>query len=494
MRTVFIAGFVMVFAAYAVAAQVAEDRITISKTATGQHQKEDSENNLLVESVLLSSHKIAVQLSPTERVEVLVRLANAAGKKHPERARQWALEALQLADKMHPTAQRAQYEIEAISDLASVNSGEALALLPGLEVPASWTDCDGRGKAARQVFQEFLNQHPGEWEKLSAVAQRIGDTGNYPYQAVQIVVGRIGSKNQEAAATLMQQAIRYYDVSAPGPCSNNQLATLLVENSSFVPGSTLKAILEVMLSNLLKAEDASSESIAKAGAPAGEDARLGALNSDTLATLMPLIESMDPEMERKLRQEYPSIHLPMNVAGGQEGEPNTVGPATAPPAESSSEESLKAPPSDLDEHSEEEDSLQSIQTLPEDSARPQEALNNDPGPEQRLQALVERGVSLVSSEQWAELSDVLADAFALGEKLFRKSVDEDPQASWRSRPGADGLSTLVETAAKKVPREVLEKIRNLHTSVLQAQLYVSFVEGIQSEWELPSVVAISTED
>src|SRR5258708_1319077 len=266
MRTTCMVGLVFFIVAYTADAQVAEERVTAGKAATEQEQKGGSENDLLVESAFRTSHTIAAQLSTTDRVEVLVRLANAAGKKGPEKARQWALEALRLTSEMRATAQRSQYEIDAIRALAEVNSEEALALLPGLEVPASAKDDDPRVKAATAVFQEFLNQHPGDWEKLPAVAQRIGDTGNYAFQAIQIVISRIGSKDPEAAAALMRQAIHYYNLSPHSPSTNNQLAILLAEESKFVPGSTLKATLETMLSSLLNTDHAPAENLANAGA------------------------------------------------------------------------------------------------------------------------------------------------------------------------------------------------------------------------------------
>jgi len=479
---------------------VAERRAIADKASTEQVQKRGSENDLLVENVFRNSHAISVNLSPTDRVELLVRLASTAGKKHPEKARQWALEALRLANEMHPTVQRAQFEVHAIGSLAVVDSEKALALLPSLEAPASPTDDDTRAKAASSVFQEFLSQHPDDWQKLSSVAQRIGDTGNYPFQAIQIVISSIGSKDPESAATLIQQAIRYYNLSAHSPSSNHQFATLLAEDSRFVSGSTLKTTLETVLSSLLNADRAPSQDITKAGAAGYEDA--SALNRATFALLVPLINSVDPELEQKLRQERPSLTPAVSVVGHLEGQPIIVGPATLPSTESvitmifpDAKAQLPTMVADLAKCSDGSDPIQTLQTpSPEDVARflddSEETFKKAGDPEQKLRILVERGVSLASSERRAELSNILADAFALGEKLFRKSVDEDPQASWNGRPGARGLSTLVEAAAKTAPQIVLERIRNMHTSVLQGQLYASFVEGVQSEQDSASVMVM----
>jgi len=501
MRKAWVVGWLCFFVVCTAVAQSA-DRHAPANTAAEQRQKRSSENDGMVESACRYAHTIAErQLSSTDRVEVLLRLANAAGKKHPEKAKQWAVEALRLADEMGSAERRTQYETEAISALAAVDSEEALTLLPGLDVPASSNDDDARTEAAKTVFSKFINQHPGDWEKLSVAAQRMGDTGHYPFGAVQTVVSRIGKKNPEAAATLMLQAIHYYNLNAHSPVANNQMATLLVEDARFVPGSTLKATVETMLSNLRNS--ASPENLS-AGTPRNpsEDASLVDLNRATLAILLPLLSSVDPEMERKLRQEIPSQDPMLDAVASLESAPTIVGPATVSSAESLSMILLgvgtQSPAITFNsvERSDGGDTVAMVRPPSQDDVSrlledSDAALEKAQDPEQRLEILTERALSLVAGKRRTELSNALVDALAVGEKLFRKSVDENPQASWNSRPGARELSTLVEAAAKTAPQVVLESLRNVHDSVLQAQLYVSFVEGLQSDQDFPSVFVVS---
>jgi hypothetical protein len=497
-------GLALLLVACATLAQVRQDHLSDGKAA-GKQAQQRGQGDRLIQNAFQSAHTISLQLSPTDRVELLIGLARAARKKDPEKARLWAIEALQLTKEMRSSPQRSQYETDAIRDLASVSSEEALALLPGLDVLPLGNDCDARARAAASVFQEFLNQHPEGWERLSAVAQRMGDTGNFPFQAVQIVIGRIRGKDQETATVLMQQAIHYYSVSSCTPCTNHQLAILLTEDSSLVPASTLKAILGSMLSSLSNAAHSSPEDAAKPGTAGDGNAELSALNQEALVLLMTLIHSVDPEMERKFRDEHPGAYSDaLDIGAAPEsgfGIVDTKASADSAdaPGNSSHGSAQASPTTRPSEESDDDDTAEIVNNSLLENAVPspeesEEALKNERNPEQRLRILVERSMGLASSERWTELSNVLVEAFALGEKSFRKSVDDDPHASWRRCLGATELSTLVEVLAKSAPQMLLENIGNLRTSVLQAQLYVSFAEGRQSEEDPLSPVMIRAGD
>jgi hypothetical protein len=473
-------------------AQVTEVREPGREAAPQQRQSNSSENDSLIQSVLDSSHAIAAQLSPKDGVELLVRLADMAGKKNPEVARQWDLEAFHIASDMPSGLQRAHYEVASITGLASVDSREALALLLTLEFPPAWNDCEARATATGAVFRQFLRQHPNDWKRLTTVAQRLGERGNYPFHAVQILIRQIKNKAPETATALVQHAIQYYSLGAHDSCSNNKLAALLAEDSKLVSGSALKAAVETILSSLWNGERGPSRSGSDSGSSEHQ------VNQSTLSILLPLINAFDPQMAQKLRQEQPPALTTASVTdpeadrnmvkfAGSPGEMHVnivfsnsrnqgplQEPASAPKVNTDGAMSVLQPPS------------------PEDLAGflegSEEASGNGQNPEQQLEVLLERGLSLVSADRQAELSNALTDAFAVGEKLFRKSVNDDPQASWKDRPGAGALSILVESAAKSAPRLVLEKIRNTHNSVLQAQLYVCFVAAMQSEQDSASAV------
>jgi acyl-CoA reductase-like NAD-dependent aldehyde dehydrogenase len=83
---------------------------------------------LLVESAFQNSNSLAPQLSPTDRIELLLRIADAARAMHPEAAKQWAIEALQGVKEMRSGKRKVQYETQVISELGSVGSDPAFCV------------------------------------------------------------------------------------------------------------------------------------------------------------------------------------------------------------------------------------------------------------------------------------------------------------------------------------------------------------------------------
>jgi hypothetical protein len=457
-----------------------------------------SENAALIQSVLESSHTIALQVSPKDGVELLARAAEMAGKENPQRAKQWYLEAFHIVRDMPSGPQKTHYEVDIISHLAEVDSTGALSLLPTLEFPPSLNDCADRRAAPAAVFREFVKQHSNGWKSVAAIAQQLGASGNYPFEAIQIVIRQIASKHADDAAALVNQAIHYYNLGAHDQCSNNQLAALLAQHSKLVPGSTLKVAVDTLISSITERANAAESNSSNPPAPE-EREQLRALDRSTISILMPLINSLEPERMDTLRQKHPSLFAATSPIADPEGRDNTVQLRGTPGSEmdisvvlSSHSQAPLQEPTDSQQDSDHE-TMPGVQTpshgevaaFLEASA---EASTGAGDPEERLQVLLERGLLLDPGKQPAELSNTISDAFSLGDQLFRKSVDDNPLASWIDRPGVRTLSMMVEAVAKSAPRVVLDKIKNIQNSVLQAQLYVSFAKAMQSDPDSASVI------
>src|SRR5262249_24367847 len=312
-KTLFLA-LALLFAGVRLAAQPQDEGRFPDKTTASQ--KSDSESDRLIETAFESAQKLATQLSATDRIELLLRMADAAGKWRPQKAKQWSREALRLAGQMRPGGQRSMYEAEAVMHLSAADSEQALALLLSLEAPASAGGFDPQTAAAPSVFERFLDQHPDGWETLAAKAQSMGDAGRYPFKAIHSVINRIEPSNEDAAGELMQHAVRYYHRSAR-PSSADPMADLLAAHSKFVRGSALKAILAEVVSDLLKAQTGPG-----ADWPSHSGSR--GLNEFTLAQLMPIIQSVDPAFEAKLRRDHPISDLILRLEAHDE--PSTATP------------------------------------------------------------------------------------------------------------------------------------------------------------------------
>ena len=455
--------------------------------------EKDAANDQLVRGLLRNAHALSRQLSPSDRIELLLRLARIARKKQPETAKQWVREAFRLSSEMHPSLRKAQYQAKAVSEIASLDSREALAMLPNLEIPAAAKKFDPRATAATAVFRECLKQHPDDWEQLSAAAQTMGEAGHYPFQAVSSVITWLQKKDEEAARSLMLQAVSAWHRSEHSPVNNLRMASLLAEHSSLLPPSTLKAVLGPLVANLQQANQDLPDS--------GAELQSSAANEAALALLMPLIGSMDPELQQKLKQTHASLGDPLIV--DVDGDPTLIKGINIQPTDNADTITVTAGQADNETSDDTSNSVSSetssevrvltatsekeIMTLLGDT---ETALKNADDSEDRLQVLVGRALGLAAGERRDELATLLAEAFPLGEELFRKSIDDDRQLSWDDRPGANELSMLAETAAKVAPQAVMERIQNVRTAVLQAQLFVSLADGLQSPEASPAVVVM----
>lgn len=484
---------IVLFAACCAISQTPEAAPATSKAAVQKDQdktkaqdvEKDAGNDSLIRSVLRNAHALAPQLSPTDRVELLLRLAETAWKSQPETAKQWAREALRLSNEMRPSLRRARYQVKAVSEIAEIDSKEALALLPTLEIPASAKHFDPRTTAATAVFRAFLNQHPDDWEQLSPVATAMGESGHYPFQAINTVITFLQRTDEDAAAALMLHAVSFYNRSEHTPVANLRLAALLSEHYGLLPGSALKATLDALLANLQHPDQAREDA-----ATNSEETQSNAIRDAALALLMPLIGSVDPDLHQKLIQANPSLGTSPLVVD-LDGEPailQRLDPQNGDNVVVATEKKDNQPsPENSDTAQPEEDgdsatvfsaaSEKEVSALLGDT---ETALKSTADSEDRLQVLVGRGLALAAGEKSNELAGLLEEAFPLGEELFRKSVDKDRQASWDGRPGASELILLVEATARTAPRAMIERIQSLRTPVLQAQLFVSLADALQS--------------
>lgn len=493
----------------------------VNQTAAAQAERVPvDENSSLIQSALESSHATALQLSPKDEVELLTRAAQMMGKQNPQAGKEWFLEAFRVAQAMTSGSQKARYEVDIIRHWARVDSAGALSLLPALELPASWNDCEGRKAAPAAVFSEFLKQHPGDWSSLAGAAQQLGDSGNYPFHAMQAVIQQVAKEHPDDAAALVNQAIHYYAVGARDSCSSNQLAALLAQHSKLVPGSTLKAALGTLLASL-DDRDGSTANDSPSYATPQERQKMLALDQATLGLLTALLKSLDRGRADEFSQKHPSLLAAGSAVADPEVGTNTVhfesgqdqmeisvlssspvqgqlqGAAdekqTGPVLVTNTEAPLALPASQLQL---EGGSMHVVQV---NSQAEEEAFLNASAQvsahdDERLIVLLERALLLAHDKRIEELANTIGEAFAIGDQLFRKSVDDSPLASWNDRPGAQTVSSLVEAVAKSAPRLVLDKIKEIHNSVLQGQLYVSFAQAIESQQDSGLVLVSCAEE
>jgi len=237
-----------------------------------------------------------------DRADLLIQMAVVAGKKNPEQVRLWTKEALRTASEMHPSSERSSIEARALGSLALVNGEEALAMLSALELPASQSPVsDARSIAATEVFNGYLNQHPAGWERISTAARSLGDSGFYPYRAVQGVIERIGEKSPKRPPCWCSNPLGYFMHAAPDPVATNQMAGPLKQGASFIDRSQFNIDLHGIVGHMFKT-DGDANRNGNPVAPSDPS-----LDQVTLSVLLPSIESVDPEWAAKLRHDNPGV-------------------------------------------------------------------------------------------------------------------------------------------------------------------------------------------
>jgi hypothetical protein len=477
------------------------NKTTSTVLQNGHSLGEQQEGSNLAGIAFQSAYSLSKQISTYDRVELLLHLSKAAAKKCPEKSRTWAEEALQAAGQMPPTTDRAMYEWQALSNLATVNSKEALTLLTTLEAPAGFKDFDPRSEAATTVFNSFLKDYPGKFEEVSTAAQRIGDSGLYPFIAIQTVISRMSGKNRELAGALVEQAIHYYTVGAETSLASNQLTSLLLEHSQFVSPQVLKSVLTDVVSAISQTSNAGvAEKTDTLFVIGDDDATSVSLNAATLASIMPLLESVDPDLANKIRHEHPPVSASsIPVIMSSENRPTIMsqvilsGETNAVASDQQLESTQRTAEPTLNSAKIADKSLAApnVEDLNRLIVKSENALKEAGSDEERLPILIQQVEVLASAGQREKLSGVLSEVFALAERLFRKSVNEESKVRWNKRTGAADLTALVEICARQIPQILMSTIRNVQTPVLRAQLYVVLAEGLQRPAEIPAFVTLN---
>jgi len=482
LRKLYAAFVFLLIAHYCSFCQILVDEHT-AKSGSAHLPAPEKREDGLAAYAFQSAYGLINQLAVKDRIEVLLHLSRAAQGKFPAKSGRWAEEALATSRQLRVSKEQARYEWQAISNLAVVNSEKALELLATLDAPAVAPEYDPRTKAAETVFSRFLEKYPQKLEQIYVAAQEIGDHGFYPFAAVQSVITGIAAKDAAMASAFAQQAIRYYNLGAHTPVAMNQFAALLLQHFAIVPPQMLKATVTGLVATILDQESSRNGSEDSHSVWAG-------LNATTLALLMPLVESVDEDLAQKLKNKVSAPDArSMAVTMASEEEPTVTSQITVIESNRAGTPEA-ATPSGLPQISLETPPSTSNEKLDESLKNAESALRQAESDEEKLAILMEMVRELVSAGRKSMAREIVAEIFVRAETLFKKSVNEEPEANWSARSGSPELITLVDLTAREMPGILLASIRTIATPVLQAHLYAAAGEALQRPAEIPSFVTL----
>jgi hypothetical protein len=467
------------------------------------------------DSLLQRAHAMLPALSPSERLAVLMKLVNTS-KKHPEVSSVWMDEAFAAASHVSDRHKRIDSLISLLYFLTSFDTEAALEKLAIFEPPLHQGDYDPREGAATWTFDRFYRDHPAEVERIITVARHIGNTGSYPFGGVSNVISEMAVRNanrqpisgekQEAVAVLVQDAVRYFRESPPSNYLDEKFADFLRSYSQFVPPELLKPVLQELVVRLVQPPQVGGNKLITMVPDKGEAPPIITRNRNDvlLAELMPLVRSVDPAWEQKLRQVPDVNRLAERISNGSglailgaysngDSDERTIQRLQMDRARMLAREQPEKATKVLAEVSDPAMNAATAASLamtmkdsrPDESAqllaRAQQALEKTKAPQDRMVILLELTRALASMKQPEQLAVMVDQSFRAADEIISAFAARYPDSPSMGRAAPWQLAGIAEISAKLIPEHMLARINDVRVPALQADLLIAMAHGLDSE-------------
>jgi hypothetical protein len=295
----------------------------------------------------------------------------------------------------------------------------------------------------------------------------------------------------------------------------------LRQSQDLVPKNLMKEILQQLVKESLEAASDSTRVNAEFSDDSGRSARITNSSSLVLLQIIPLARQVDPEWAKKLEEQHSELRDVANLASANGGNQRlNVGIAVGPDGKPSPErnaammDEMKSMQVDELSSRDPERALKLSQEIQSPSRRA--AANAQIGaelaksdPEQSAALLKQARAALAETKDTNEKLRILvglaqaqatmndaenfpasmATAFTMGEELFRRGVDSNPNAPVFSQPGFDSLSRLTHLSVKFDSTLALANLENLRSPLLQAHMLIAAAEALDpgSRMRLPGM-------
>jgi len=459
--------------------------------------------------LLYESYQLSQGLIPPERAVLLNYLSRTAGEHRLEFTSRWADENYRLAQRLPLDWNRVAIEKNAIVALSYVQPRRALALLRTMDLPVSNGDFgfpeDVRSDAATIVFMNYWNVNKLHGvQALRTTALYLGQTGEYPYRGIGVVISDIsrGSRHEAggiptAAQNLLLDAYSAYQNGSKFGIENDDFVDFLQKLRPILPSPMFRKGLELAVDRLLDKNKTTEKQVYSAAIQTENGfASFHSRQDKLLYDLLPLIREVDSDWAVQLIQQNPVLAQ----AGGHSGkEITSEGTATPGEIDSAAMESPSAPSYGIQEARAQgagelagdnpSGALKLAQSISDPALRTVALANiarsvgpSDPGrakeleetikntmptisgSEDRLQALAALARAASAADDRTALHDALKKCFTLGEELFEEEADAHPaQPTYQSRvyDTLDGLIRSTSSMEKTALAEQVEGVRNI---------------------------------
>jgi hypothetical protein len=443
---------------------------------------------------------------PDERATLLIHLVNTRPDSGSVEAGEWTQEIFRLTHELR-SIERMNVEANALIAYSRLDSTGALELLKRMEISSSpGNGYDFREKAASEVFQRFLDDHPGETAGIEEAMRKMGDDGVFPFRAAAGIVRRLARHEQQPATRMVRDAVYYYNHGPRTHFFDLEFAAFLVEGAQNIPAAVSKGDLQPLLANAIDLHGEPhavwGNQFAEPGIPA-----TGRIAAEAFLTnLLPLIHTVDPELEARLKEEHPALTQARSKKGRKAkaaaaelaralATQDELADRTAPQLALNEIHSLAAGDAakalrirsgiqdaawraaagaDIAVMLHSIDPERANQLLEE--AERQARHTSDPQNKLRITAAL--GRAYMKLRRHEAFASAITRMFKLADETFARFSHEAPKCAWASLPGARELAPLTREAAAFAPQMMLEQIDGMQTPLLQTHLLISMMEGM----------------
>jgi hypothetical protein len=488
------------------------------KTASPTKTAKTSDEYVSSERLLLRSYLLSKELPPEERVWLLTEILLPSAKWHPAMMRPWTEEVFRLALQLSPGYDRVVTQKNAATAMAWIDERRAMQMLDQCEIPSpSDSDAeDVRDDAAITVFKRYWDANAFQGlPRIQRTADHLGDTGQYPYEAMIPIVLEAKVLNPAKALSLINEAFAYFQRGSPFVTSTEQFVEFYKRVKPLLTAPMQREALEAIVNDLTAGPGGNENQRWRTRVYTSQGvADFHSRNTKLLFDILPMIRELDPEWAQRLVEQNHEL-AQADAAQGKllsaEGGVIITNPDNPPSsAELSAKEQSLLELGRLDQ-------IQEMALKDPNQALTLAMSISDPGrhamgmayaaagfgnkPDQALTMLKQSQDGLSSlkkdnekletyaaiAESAASLHDpvLVRDAVEkgldLGEQAYAEASKEHPEWHVYEFSGMGAMERLAEMGMRTDARHVIGRIETIRDHALQAYMLVSAARGIDEK-------------
>ncbi|MBI2678393.1 MAG: hypothetical protein HYX28_06400 [Candidatus Koribacter versatilis] len=460
------------------------------------------------EALLQRSSALGDELVPEERGWLYWRLAEVAERNYPQLASSFAKEGLRSAEEAPQGWNRLALQKNLLVALSALHPYAAIARLGKLEPPLATAGGtfpeDVRAHAANAIFAAYFKKAAlRALPRITRVAQYLGETGQYPYEAIGGIIHT--GLPAPSAASLASAAVEHYRRPSKFQRESKDFVAFLRLAEGKAPTSILREGGRLAIDRLQSDLKSPGHFVAAIRSNT-ESITVTSEAQIYLADLLPVLQRIDPdylssELERDptnaglLRVGSQPHHIEAVVIHGE----GAVGPqAELRGIERSRMSRIRVIASDdPDEATALADELTTPSLRVAGMARAAggySVKNHDKGVsllsraakewekldsgDAKLSAGIEIEKAALALKDSSSFREVFDKLFAIGEELVSEQLDAKPAALLADCDGFEELSQVANVGARFDPAWTYEQISGLRNNPLKAFLLAEMADGL----------------